>query len=73
MLLVGQVDSPFVRRVAVSMTLLGRSFERDRSSVFGNLTRGSVIKEVGASSVSNQKRPSSGPADRVHFRDNTAG
>jgi glutathione S-transferase len=36
MLLVGQLDSPFVRRVAVSMTLLGVLFERDRSSVFGN-------------------------------------
>ena len=36
MRLVGQLDSPFVRRVAVSMTVLGVAFERDRSSVFGN-------------------------------------
>jgi glutathione S-transferase len=36
MLLVGQLDSPFVRRVAVSMTVLGVAFERDRSSVFRN-------------------------------------
>jgi len=36
MLLVGQLDSPFVRRVAVSMTALGVAFERDRSSVFRN-------------------------------------
>ena len=36
MRLVGQLDSPFVRRVAVSMTVLKLPFERDRSSVFGN-------------------------------------
>lgn len=47
MLLVGQLDSPFVRRVAVSMTLLGRPFERDRSSVFGNFEDVSRINPLG--------------------------
>jgi glutathione S-transferase len=47
MLLVGQLDSPFVRRVAVSMTLLGRPFERDRSSVFGNFEEVSRINPLG--------------------------
>ncbi len=36
MRLVGQLDSPFVRRVAVSMAMLAVPFERDRSSVFAN-------------------------------------
>jgi glutathione S-transferase len=47
MLLVGQLDSPFVRRVAVSMTLLGRPFERDRSSVFSNFEDVSRINPLG--------------------------
>tara|TARA_R110002167_G_scaffold145563_2_gene336523 strand:- start:283 stop:894 length:612 start_codon:yes stop_codon:yes gene_type:complete len=36
MLLIGQYDSPFVRRVAVTMTHYGIAFERDVLSVFGN-------------------------------------
>lgn len=36
MLLVGQLDSPFVRRVAVSMNLLRIPFERSTLSVFKN-------------------------------------
>jgi glutathione S-transferase len=47
MRLVGQLDSPFVRRVAVSMTLLGLPFERDRSSVFGNFADVSRINPLG--------------------------
>ena len=47
MLLVGQLDSPFVRRVAVSMTLLGVPFERDRSSVFGNFEDVSRVNPLG--------------------------
>jgi glutathione S-transferase len=47
MLLVGQLDSPFVRRVAVSMTFLGRRFERDRSSVFSNFEDVSRINPLG--------------------------
>jgi glutathione S-transferase len=47
MLLVGQLDSPFVRRVAVSMTCLGRPFERDRSSVFRDFEDVSRINPLG--------------------------
>src|SRR5262249_56364692 len=36
MILVGQYDSPYVRRVAVSLRLLGLSYEHDTRSVFGD-------------------------------------
>jgi glutathione S-transferase len=36
MILLGQYDSPFTRRVAVSMHMLGLAFERDTSSVFAD-------------------------------------
>lgn len=36
MILVGQYDSPFVRRVAVSLRVLGFAYEHDRRSVFGD-------------------------------------
>ena len=36
MILVGQYDSPFVRRVAVSLHLLGIAFTRNAISVFGD-------------------------------------
>ncbi len=36
MILVGQYDSPFVRRVAISLRLLGLSYEHDTRSVFGD-------------------------------------
>ena len=36
MILVGQYDSPFVRRVAISLRLLGISYERDTRSIFGD-------------------------------------
>src|SRR5712691_8405131 len=36
MILVGQYDSPYTRRVAVSLDLLGLSFEHDARSVFGD-------------------------------------
>jgi len=51
MKLVGQLDSPFVRRVAVSMTLLGFPFGRDRSSVmrdFGDVSRINPLGRVPA-------------------------
>src|SRR3546814_12811067 len=35
MILVGQYDSPFVRRVGVSLRVLGFDYEHDRRSVFG--------------------------------------
>lgn len=47
MILVGQLDSPYVRRVAVSMTLLGVPFERDRSSVFGDFDHVRAANPVG--------------------------
>ena len=36
MILVGQYDSPFVRRVAISMRVLGFDYEHDKRSVFGD-------------------------------------
>jgi glutathione S-transferase len=36
MILVGQYDSPFVRRVAVSLRILGFRYEHDTRSVFGD-------------------------------------
>lgn len=36
MILVGQYDSPFVRRVAVSLRVLGIAYEHDTRSVFGD-------------------------------------
>jgi glutathione S-transferase len=36
MILVGQYDSPYVRRVAVSLRLLGLPYEHDTRSVFGD-------------------------------------
>ncbi len=36
MILVGQYDSPFVRRVAISLRVLGLTYEHDTRSVFGD-------------------------------------
>jgi glutathione S-transferase len=36
MILVGQYDSPYVRRVAISLRVLGFSYEHDTRSVFGD-------------------------------------
>ena len=36
MILVGQYDSPFVRRVAISLRVLGVAYEHDTRSVFGD-------------------------------------
>ena len=36
MILIGQFDSPFVRRVAIAMRLYGLSFEHKPWSVFGD-------------------------------------
>jgi glutathione S-transferase len=36
MILVGQYDSPFVRRVAISLRVLGFGYEHDTRSVFGD-------------------------------------
>ena len=36
MILVGQYDSPFVRRVAISLRTLGFAYEHDTRSVFAD-------------------------------------
>lgn len=36
MILVGQYDSPFVRRVGISLHVLGRAFEHDTRSIFAD-------------------------------------
>src|SRR5215831_11785789 len=36
MILVGQYDSPFVRRVAISLRVLGFAYRHDTRSVFGD-------------------------------------
>jgi len=36
MILVGQYDSPYVRRVAVSLRVLGFAYTQDPRSVFGD-------------------------------------
>src|SRR5215468_8838666 len=36
MILVGQYDSPFVRRVGISLRILGFAYEHDVRSVFGD-------------------------------------
>ncbi len=47
MILVGQYDSPYVRRVAVSLTLLGLPFERSPLSVFGDAAAMREINPLG--------------------------
>jgi glutathione S-transferase len=46
-ILIGQYDSPFVRRVAASMTLLGLPFTRNPLSVFGDADRMRTINPLG--------------------------
>jgi glutathione S-transferase len=47
MILVGQYDSPYVRRVAISLHLLGLPFERDTRSVFADAEGMRRINPVG--------------------------
>jgi glutathione S-transferase len=47
MILIGQYDSPFVRRVAVSMTLLGLPFTRNPLSVFSDADTMRTINPLG--------------------------
>lgn len=47
MILVGQYDSPFVRRVAVSLHLLGLPFTRNTISVFGDADAMRQINPLG--------------------------
>ena len=47
MILLGQYDSPFVRRVAASLHLLGIAFERDTRSVFADAAAVRRINPLG--------------------------
>src|SRR5258705_11343896 len=47
MLLVGQYDSPFVRRVAISLHVFGIAFERNTKSVFADADEMRRINPLG--------------------------
>lgn len=47
LVLVGQLDSPFVRRVAATMTQYGLSFDRHNLSVFGDRTEVMRLNPLG--------------------------
>jgi len=47
MILVGQYDSPYTRRVAVSLGLLGFAFEHDARSVFGDFDSMRTVNPLG--------------------------
>lgn len=47
MILVGQYDSPFVRRVAISLKLLGIPYEQDTRSVFGDFDAMRTVNPLG--------------------------
>jgi glutathione S-transferase len=47
MILVGQYDSPFVRRVAISLRVLGLEYEHDMRSVFGDFDAMRVLNPLG--------------------------
>ncbi|SDR22237.1 glutathione S-transferase [Rhizobiales bacterium GAS113] len=47
MILVGQYDSPFVRRVAISLRVLGLPYEHDTRSVFGDFDAMLKVNPVG--------------------------
>jgi len=46
-ILVGQYDSPFVRRVAISMRLLGFAYQHDTRSVFGDFDAMRKVNPLG--------------------------
>jgi glutathione S-transferase len=47
MILVGQYDSPYTRRVAVSLGMLGFAFEHDARSVFGDFDSMRTVNPLG--------------------------
>lgn len=47
MILVGQYDSPYVRRVAISLRVLGFAYEHDTRSVFGDFDAMRTINPLG--------------------------
>ena len=47
MILVGQYDSPYTRRVAVTLGVLGFAFEQDQRSVFGDFESMRTVNPLG--------------------------
>lgn len=47
MILIGQYDSPYTRRVAVSLGILGLEFEHDARSVFGDFDSMRTVNPLG--------------------------
>lgn len=47
MILIGQYDSPYTRRVAVSLAMLGFAFEHDTRSVFGDFDSMRTVNPLG--------------------------
>jgi glutathione S-transferase len=47
MILIGQYDSPYTRRVAVSLGILGFTFEHDTRSVFGDFDSMRTVNPLG--------------------------
>jgi glutathione S-transferase len=47
MILVGQYDSPYVRRVAVTLGVLGFAFKHDKRSVFGDFDSMRTVNPLG--------------------------
>lgn len=47
MILVGQYDSPFVRRTAISLRVLGFAYEQDARSVFGDFDAMRTVNPLG--------------------------
>ncbi|HEX3809827.1 MAG TPA: glutathione S-transferase family protein [Rhizomicrobium sp.] len=47
MILVGQYDSPYTRRVAISLKLLGLEYEHDKRSVFGDFDSMRITNPLG--------------------------
>ena len=47
MILVGQYDSPFVRRVAISLRVLGFDYEHDTRSIFGDFDAMRALNPLG--------------------------
>ncbi len=57
MILVGQYDSPFVRRVAIALNYFGMEFERHVLSTFQNLDEMLAINPLGKVPATSSLRP----------------
>jgi hypothetical protein len=64
MILVGQYDSPYVRRVAVSLRTLGFAYEHDTRSVFADFDAMREVNPLGRipTNGSSGPRPPAGPS-----------